>query len=69
MVSGVDERSCGVSLSCAAEAEGRSLRRGANEPNELSETSSLAAGAPFDDTVEPFTEGASVDVVAALPLR
>lgn len=58
-----------MSLSCAADAEGRSFRRGANEPNELCEMSSWATGVPLDDTVEPFTEGASVDVVAALPLR
>ena len=66
-----DMRGCGVPRSCAAEADGRRSLRGATDPTVTNEWMDVTSSSPDfapDDIVDPFIEGASVDVVAALPL-
>lgn len=63
----------GVPRNCAAEADGRSSRRrGATDPTvtrDWRDAMSSSPDFPPDDTAEPFSEGVSVEAVAALPLR
>lgn len=68
-----DTRGCGAARNCAAEADGRSIRRGATDPTVTSDCKDAISSSPdflpLDDTADPFSDGVSVDVVAALPLR